>query len=269
MKESLNYLYHRVKKPGLLKEQAESKVCQEIFVAKLGSSQSLAKRVCFKGGLIIDHLAKGQRGYTKDIDFDLVKYPLSEEGLRSFFAEVSALPPYEEIQIAIDSIDELRHKNYQGKRLSLSFTDGESRFALTVDVGVHLPLFKKNEEFDYTVAFGGESTIFISPIERIIAEKLSTFAIYGTDNTRAKDLFDAYWIIKNYDHEKAIVSKMLKAMLVSRTHFFKNLGLAIAEIEETLSDKRYLADLAKSKKNWTNESLETIVACLKIYLSSL
>lgn len=264
--ESLKELFHRIKRPTLSKEQAESKVCQEVFVAKIGSDPVLSKRICFKGGLILDRLAKGQRGYTKDIDFDLIQYPLSEEGLRSFFERVSGLPPYENVSISIERIEELRHKNYQGKRLFLSFYDGESKFALTVDVGVYLPILKRNHSYGYEVAFGGTSTLQVNPIERTIAEKLSVFAIYGTDNIRDKDLFDAYWLIKRFRHDQKLVGRMLFEILVKRGHYFKSLARAVEEIETTLSDESYRETLGKSRKNWVDVEISEIIQSIDDYL---
>lgn len=268
-KETLNELFHRIKKPMLTKEQAESKVCQEVFVAKIGSDPNLCKRVCFKGGLILDRLADGKRGYTKDIDFDLVKYPLSEEGLLAFFRTVSALPPYENISISVVSIEELRHKNYQGKRLSLRFHDGDSEFFLTVDIGVYLPILKRNHAFGYEIAFGGKSLLQVNPIERTIAEKLSVFAIYGTDNTRDKDLFDAYWLITRFQHDHALVGKMLFEMLVKRSRYFKSLDRAVEEIKMTLSDKDYRESLSRSRKNWVDAGLDEIIKAIDEYLNSV
>jgi len=268
-KENLRYLYTRVKKPSLSKEEAERKVCQEVFIAKLGSDAELLRRISFKGGLILDQLSKGKRGYTKDIDFDLVKYPLSDEGLRSFFLRLSPLPPYENIAIAVSTIEELRHKNYEGKRVTLVFSDEKDAFSLTVDIGVHLPLFKGNKPLDYEIVFGGMTRLSVNPVERMIAEKLSTFAIYGTDNTRDKDLFDAYWLITHIQHDKTMVAKMLEALLVRRTHFFKTLDLAIDEAIDALHDKTYAKALGGSRKNWTGEDATKVIDAVVAYLEKL
>lgn len=79
--QTLKFLYSGLKRKELSKEQIESKVCQEIFISKIGNNERFSKKIAFKGGLIIDSLSHGQRGYTKDIDFDFVKYPLLDEGL--------------------------------------------------------------------------------------------------------------------------------------------------------------------------------------------
>lgn len=258
MNPNLKFLYQRIKKPNLTKEQAESKVCQEIFIMKVGSSRFMNKRIAFKGGLIIDSLAHGKRGYTKDIDCDLIKYPLSDDGLGSFIEDLNNTNVFTNIRIRIQSAENLRHKNYQGKRILLAFSDGDNEFNLLVDVGVDLMLIKKNKLFNYEIAFGGATSILINPIEIILAEKLSTFAIYGTDNTRAKDLFDAYWIITHYQVDKNTTLKILKTIVVDNSHYFKNIQFTQKFIINTLRDKTFQNNLSTSKRNWTNTSLDII-----------
>lgn len=68
----------------------------------------------------------------------------------------------------------------------------------------------------------------------MIAEKLSTFAIYGTDNTRDKDLFDAYWLITRIQH-----------------------------------DKTYAKALGGSRKNWTGGGATKIIDAVVAYLEEL
>ncbi len=114
MKNTLSFLYQRIKKAELTKEQAESKVCQEIFISKLGNDKQLSSKVAFKGGIILDSLSKGQRGFTKDIDIDFIKYPLSEDGIFVFINQISQNEPYSNIVITVKNIDDLRHKNYLG-----------------------------------------------------------------------------------------------------------------------------------------------------------
>lgn len=269
MEKSLKFLYSQIKKPEYTKEQIESKVCQEIFIMKLGSSELKSKRVAFKGGLILDSLAKGERGYTKDIDFDLIKFPLSKEGVSSFIDNLNEVDIYKNIRIEIEKEEELRHKHYKGKRLTLSFSDGKNKFNLMLDVGIYIPIIKKNISYNYQIAFGGVTKILVNPIERILAEKLSTFAIYGTDNARYKDLFDSYYVIKRFQFDKSLVKKILNILLVTKTHYFKKIDLALLEIKETLKNKKYVLELNKSTRNWTKEPVKEVIDCILMFLEDL
>ena len=254
---SLKFLYSRIKKPTLSKQQTQSKVCQEIFISKIGSHQNLSSKIVFEGGLIVDALSKGKRGYTKDIDFDFIKYPLSNESISLFVDELNESNDFRNIKIEIESIDELRHKNYHGKRVLLRFFDESDAFHLTIDVGVHLPLIVKNATFKYDVAFGYKTKILINPIERMIFEKVSTFAIYGTDNTRDKDYFDLFYLLTTFTYSPIIVSKMMKRELVVKKHYYHSLKEMVNAIKQTLLDKTYQAFLSNSQKNWLNSDFET------------
>lgn len=250
MNESLQYLYFRVKKSSITKEQAQSKVCQEVFISKLGSDLDLSQRVSFKGGIIIDFLSGGQRGFTKDIDFDLIKYPISEDGITSFINKINNVNVFANIKITIDKLESLKHKNYEGKRALLSFSDGTSIFKMTVDIGAYYHLVKRNSSIDYVVAFGEKRKLLVNPIERMLAEKLSTFAIYGLDNSRDKDYFDAIFLLNNFEIDHASLNKMLNQILVRKNHYYKTLRLGINAIIDTLSDKNYQNMLDNSKRNW-------------------
>lgn len=266
MDQSLDFLYHRIKNPNIRVEEAQSKVCQEILVSKIASDELLNSKVAFKGGLIIDAITNGKRGYTKDIDFDLIKYPLSDEALSDFFSRLNSCKAYPNIMIDIESIKELRHKNYQGRRVELCFSDKKSNYKLTVDIGIFIPLIKRNLKYEYNVSFGDKRNININPVERIIAEKISTFGIYLTDNTRVKDLYDAYYLITSVNHNKHIVFRMLKELLVNKNHFYKSFDLAVAAIVDTLRDKQYVEQINLDKRNWTDVSTPVQINTIIDYL---
>ena len=267
--QSLQFLFYRLKQPELTREQNEAKVCQEIFLCKLGSDEQLSSRVAIKGGIIIDYLSNKQRGFTKDIDFDFIKFPLSPDGIKAFIDRLNSTPCYKNIAISIDTIEELRHKNYSGKRVKLLFCDNISSFSLIVDIGVYLPLFSRNKKIEYEMAFGGKTHLTINSIERIIAEKLSTFAIYGVDNSRTKDFFDAYFFIKRFKFDSTQVVKILNSLLVKRENYYKSLDLAIVEIENTLNDKTYRLSLEKSDRNWLGVNVGAAITEMNEFLTQI
>jgi hypothetical protein len=102
----------------------------------------------------------------------------------------------------------------------------------------------------------------------MIAEKLSTFAIYGKDNSRFKDLFDAYWLIKNVKYDKEAVSKTLWKIM-KKKDFFPSLERAKEEIAETLLDKKYIHAIEAGGNNWLRVDVSTIVSGITEFVSSL
>jgi hypothetical protein len=269
MEQSLKFLYERLKEPHFSKPEVEGKVCQEIFLAKLGDFEPLNQHVVFKGGIILNALTHGKRGYTKDIDFDLIKYPLSMDGLMGFVHELNTASSFSNIRIAMEGVpQELRQKNYQGKRVILSFSDGIDHFFLTVDIGVYKRLIVEPKPFEYEIVFGGKKKILVNANEQMISEKLSTFAIYGTDNTRYKDFFDAYWLLTHVSFRKETVLKMFWKMM-QRGGYYKTLDLALSHTIGTFMDTKYLSEIQKTGNNWTTATITEISLFLCHFLQEI
>ena len=248
----------RIHRPGDDIQRVRQKVCQDILISKLTDVDFFSSHVVFKGGVVMYELTKGARGYTKDIDFDFIRYPLSIPGIKDFVNELNQSKRFENITIQIESINDLHHVNYHGKRVLLHFVDQQkTTLPLMVDIGIHVdrigvPLIKPYEVRLTNETFG----IVIDANELSIVEKLTGFALYGTDNLRIKDLFDLYWRIMYFDYEPMKVKAILDERLVF-SGLFKTRGLAIREIINTLRNKAYIADM-KKEKNWTNQSVESI-----------
>jgi predicted nucleotidyltransferase component of viral defense system len=124
-KESLAYLFFRCRKPGIDPTVIQQDVCQKILLSKISDSDVLRGKVIFKGGVFLSLLTSGKRGYTKDIDLDLIDQRLDESHLREFFEALghSALYRFVSIAIVSGSYREIRLSDYHGARVLLSFSD--------------------------------------------------------------------------------------------------------------------------------------------------
>ena len=74
-------LVEQAKSEGYNEANAESKVCQDIIL-NLISHSNLNRNITIKGGVVMRSLSKNSRRATQDIDFDFIKYPLTDD---SFF----------------------------------------------------------------------------------------------------------------------------------------------------------------------------------------
>jgi hypothetical protein len=213
----LSVLFRKCASPTLSPHQIEQKVCQEIFLGKIASEESLANLIVLKGGIVLDGLSKGQRGHTQDIDFDFKRWSLSDASLNKFIQKLNLAPAYPGISLAISAIRDLRQRNYKGKELTLSFSDGHDSFSLMVDIGIYRSL---GGLVSYEIS---QSEIPTCPLwrvgnEQMLVEKLSSFVVHGRHNTRAKDLFDAAWIMTNLKINR-------QKFRLAFGHILKELGL--------------------------------------------
>lgn len=258
MNHTLSFYVKKVYRPGDDIQRVRQKVCQDILISKLTDVDFLSAHVVFKGGIVMYELTKGSRGYTKDIDLDFVQMPLSIQGINDFIDGLNQSTRFDNIRIHIESIEDLHHINYHGKRVLLHFIDQQNAtLPLMVDIGIHVDRIGVPGIKPYEVKLTNETVnIVIDANELSIVEKLTGFALYGTDNLRFKDLFDLYWRIMYLDYELMKVKAILDEKLVFRG-FFKTRRLAIREMINALQNKAYIAEI-KKEKNWTKQSVESI-----------
>ena len=67
---------------------AAAKTCQDVILMNIAAS-SLREHVTIKGGVVMHHISHDRRRATQDIDFDFIRYSLSEESIRQFIAKIS------------------------------------------------------------------------------------------------------------------------------------------------------------------------------------
>ncbi|OPZ34263.1 MAG: hypothetical protein BWY98_01136 [Tenericutes bacterium ADurb.BinA155] len=262
----LSVLFRKCASPTLSSQQIEQKVCQEIFLGKIASEESLANLIVLKGGIVLDGLSNGQRGHTQDIDFDFKRWSLSIANLNKFIQKLNFAPAYLGISLAISAIRDLRQRNYKGKELMLSFSDGHDSFALMVDIGIYRSL-SGLVTYEIGPAKSGSHPLWRIGNEEMLVEKLSSFVIHGSQSTRAKDLFDAAWVITNL---KINPQKFRSAFghLLKEIGLFDPLEKAAKRLVQLLGQKEFVQNLVLSYRGWEpygpQESAEIVMAFLKV-----
>ncbi len=79
-----------VKQDGYSELNAEAKVWQDVILAAIAKS-SLSRSVTIKGGVVMRSITGNIRRATQDMDFDFIRYSLSEESIRAFIKNSTAL----------------------------------------------------------------------------------------------------------------------------------------------------------------------------------
>ena len=67
---------------------ALAKVSQDIILLKISRS-SLNNHVTIKGGVVMHNISKDKRRATRDMDFDFIKYSLSDESIKQFIEKLN------------------------------------------------------------------------------------------------------------------------------------------------------------------------------------
>ena len=256
-----------IKKEGYEGEYVEAKLCQDIILLLISKSV-YANNITIKGGVVMRSLSNNTRRATLDIDFDFIKYPLTDDGISNFIESLNGI-----MGIKIDVIgkpEELKHQDYEGKRVYINIEDQyNSKLTSKIDIGVHKYVNLKQEEyyFDFSFDLDG-ATLFINSKEQILAEKLKSILKFGFLSTRYKDIYDIYYLSSIVNKKKTI--NAFKVLIFDDDKMKeKNVNDIISRLESTFNNRVYIDRLASSDKNWLGVSNEEVLNGIIVFLKGL
>lgn len=170
----------------------------ERFLERISISQHKDKFI-LKGGMLIASLVGIDHRTTMDMDTTLRGYPLSEEPIRQILSDVCSLQLDDAVTLTLDRIKPIRSDDeYGGYRASVIAEYEIIRTPLKIDItsgDVITPtaiLYFFRSLFDDKVI-----EIWAYNIETILAEKLETILQRSVLNTRPRDFYDVYVIMKS------------------------------------------------------------------------
>ncbi len=155
-----------------------------------------------------------------DLDF-VTTYPHDPERASAFFAQVCAVSEQDDqVMFHFDGLTSLPTWYYTdspGVRASLPVTVcGDSR-VLQVDVGFNDPLVPPAVMLDYqTLILGSSVQVLAAPPELLFAWKVQGLFDYDPGGWRAKDLYDAYLLIKQTRLDPGVLGQALEVAFRSR-----------------------------------------------------
>lgn len=158
-----------------------------------------------KGALLFDLWYDVRLRPTRDID--LLGFGLAETShLLMAFESICALTAEDGVSFDPHSIkaEEIRtDANYSGVRLTLSGMLNFAKFRVQVDVG-------------YGDAVTPAPRLLVYPRYTVVAEKLEAIVSFGMANSRMKDYFDLWVILRDQELDQAHLSSAISATLKRR-----------------------------------------------------
>ena len=135
---------------------------------------------------------------TIDMDATIKNYPLSLETVQGVFASILAVPVNDGVTIELKNAEEIRDEaDYGGVRVSLEASFGGARIPLKVDITAGDVITPKEVVYKFDLLLENRSIdILAYNIETVIAEKLETILVRGIANSRMRDFYDLYILLK-------------------------------------------------------------------------
>jgi len=193
-------------------------VLQNYMLERLLERISISKyrdNVILKGGMLIASLVGISSRTTMDMDTTLKSHPLSEEGIERSFSEICAIPLDDGTTFQLDHVEPIRSDDeYGGFRVKLLAVYESIRTPLKVDVTTGDALTPGAIRYAFPSSFEDKLIeVWAYNIETILAEKVETILRRSVLNTRPRDFYDVFIIVKTQGHvfDQSLFVKALEA----------------------------------------------------------
>lgn len=247
----------KMKNEGYSENNAEARLCQDIILKAISES-SLNRNVTIKGGVVMRNLSKSVRRATQDIDLDFIRYSISNDSINAFIQKLNNV---DGVVIELKKpIKELKHQDYKGKRVLVDIRDVYGyQIEGKIDIGIHKDLDVEQEDYCFDICFQEDgASLLMNSREQIITEKLKSLVRFMTRSTRYKDVFDIYFLKSNINKKK-LKECIKKYIYNDETLAVNNIEDIVNRLEIIFSDKIYISELNKSRKNWLEAEIGKVL----------
>lgn len=191
----------------------------ERFLYRLSISP-YAEKFFLKGGLMLKVWNSTDHRATMDIDL-LARTSNQIENLRRIISEVATIA-YTEDAIAFDTQDLILRNtqttgDYNGVSASFSATLFTTRTPVLIDIGFNDVIIPRPQKIQYPTLLGMSEPILLGyTLETVIAEKLESIVKLALVNTRMKDFYDIWTILRDHDIEMDSLKNALTQVFENR-----------------------------------------------------
>jgi len=196
---------------AILKNMAKQKnisaqlVLQNYMLERLLERVSVSKyhdNFILKGGFLIAAMVGLDTRATMDMDATLKGYPVNEETVQKMFEEICAIELNDDVTFTFRQISEIREGDeYTGYRVALTADYPPMAVPLKLDITTGDKITPKEIEYSFKLLLEDRSiSILAYNLETILAEKLETVISRSDQNTRPRDYYDIYVLMKLQSH---------------------------------------------------------------------
>ena len=176
-------------------------VLQNFMLESLLERISLSKykdMVILKGGMLIASMVGINSRTTMDMDATLRGYPLTEKAIQAALSEICAIPLGDEVTLELDHIAPIREDDeYGGFRVAIIAKYESINTPLKIDITTGDIITPEAIRYAFQSNFEDKKIeVWAYNIETILAEKVETILRRSVLNTRPRDFYDVYIIMK-------------------------------------------------------------------------
>lgn len=260
-------LFNKAKKDGVNFQRLLVRYALERLLYRLSISPE-KDHFLLKGDLLFDLWYDVPLRPTRDID--LLGFGLAEiPHLVAVFEGICLLGVDDGITFDLKSLkaeDIRKESNYSGTRLTLTGVIDNAKCPVQIDIGFGDAVTPAPELAIYPVMFDDmpAPSLRVYPRHTVVAEKLEAIITLGMANTRMKDYFDLWVILRDTPLDQKILSQAVVATLTNRSTKMPN-GVPVGLSEQFWTDNQKIIqwNAFVNRNNLTAESLGNTVRYLR------
>ena len=239
-------LRNKVKELGLNYNLVLSKFFFDEFL-KLLSNSVHREHFMLKGGMLLTYSLGVQNRATQDIDFLVKGFPLESAEMKKVLEEIIGDNKQSDIWFELNStVEEIRAEDeYGGLRFHIIGHLANIRIPFSVDIATGDPIYPFPRVEKYSTILGDNIELKMYPLESVLSEKLQTVLARAENNSRSKDFYDIYAILKN--NLEVINVKELK-VAVSMTFSYRKTDVSKDEAKNIIG---HINEDSLIKERWT------------------
>ena len=209
----------KIKNLALKNHVPAQAVLQNFMLERLLERISVSKykdMVILKGGMLIASMVGISSRTTMDMDATLRGYPLTEKAIQEALSEICAIPLGDEVSLELDHIAPIREDDeYGGFRVAIIAKYESIITPLKIDITTGDIITPEAIRYAFHSNFEDKKIeVWAYNIETILAEKVETILRRSVLNTRPRDYYDVYIIMKT---QRRAINKNLFRTALSAT----------------------------------------------------
>ena len=225
----------KIKNLALKNHVPAQAVLQNFMLERLLERISISKykdMVILKGGMLIASMVGINSRTTMDMDATMRGYPLSEETIRAALSDICVIQLDDEVTLVLDHIVPIREDDeYGGYRVALIAKYESINTPLKIDITTGDIITPDAVRYAFHSNFENRMIeIWAYNIETILAEKVETILRRSVLNTRPRDFYDVYIIMKT---QRQAINKKIFITALHAT-FDKRMSLAAFQDKEKI-----------------------------------
>lgn len=219
-----------------------------------------------KGGLLLSSIMGIDIRTTMDMDTCIKGITLTDDELYQVLNEILSIDVGDNVKFEIKNSKPIREEDdYGGLRYNIIALFDNIRVNLSIDIATGDLITPKEIEYTYKMMFEERNLKLMTyNIETIIAEKFQTIISRSILNSRMKDYYDLYYLLKNKEFSNKNLKEAINKTFSKRDTEIESVDNVISEIEKSDFVKELWVNYAKKHVYAENINFKDIINVVKV-----